>query len=127
MPTKITVLPGACCRCFSSAITSRASSPKAPRVSALPVFSLNASGRVFAQAIAWRVRSVMLVDEDDPLAGDPGGEIRIGLAEIPVMRLGEEAVRRRRRVDAADQAGDIDGVGEGADRDASRRASPAPT
>ena len=118
MPTRITVLPGACCRCLSSAMTSRASSPKAPRVSGLPVFSRECFRPRLRPGHRLAGEIGDAVDEDDPLAGDAGGEIRIGLAEVAVVRLGEEAVGRRRRVDAADQAGDVDGIGKGADRDA---------
>ena len=38
--------------------------------------------------------------------------------EVAVVRLGEEGVLLRRRVDAADQAGDVEGVLEGAEREA---------
>ena len=58
------------------------------------------------------------VDEDDLLARDHLDEVRVGLAEVFVVALGEEATGICRRIDAANKATNVEGIGKGAYRDA---------
>ena len=61
------------------------------------------------------------VDEDDPLRRDQLDQVRIGPGDVLVVAFGEEGARVGRRIDAADQAGDVDGIEPAADRDAVAR------
>src|SRR5512134_3134622 len=119
-PTKITVLPGACCRCLSAWMTSRPSRPYAPRTSALPVRSETASGCCLANAIACRVRFGDRVDEDDRRGRQErlkaaAGE---GAAHVLKVALAVPAVGIGGGVGAADQHGEVAEVGEAAHWDA---------
>ena len=61
------------------------------------------------------------VDEHDLLAGEQADQVRIELADMGVVAGREEPGRIGRRARAADQAGEVDRVGEAADRDAVAR------
>ena len=87
----------------------------------MPVFSEKASGRVLRprHRLAGQVGDA--VDEDDPLAGNHPDQVGIGLAEMLVMAFREEAVGIGGRINAADEACNVERIGEGAHRDAVAR------
>ena len=58
------------------------------------------------------------INKDNPLVIDHLNHLRIGLAQVLIMALGVKPVWIRCRVNTADQASDVDGVGKCPDGDA---------